>query len=103
MVEPRGGLDFAREALDPEVRGELRIEHLDRDLASELQVIATKDRGHPAPPDLTRDRITAPDASLQASEQTAEGILGGAGRLHHRGAGRARPEPLECLTPQPRD
>ena len=58
MLEPCEDADLAGEAIRPECRRQLRAQHLHGNLAVVLQVIGEVDRGHPADPDLSLDRIS---------------------------------------------
>ena len=57
VLEPRGDLDFAEEALVPERRCELGVENLDRDGPMVLQVVGQVDGGHPAAPERALEAV----------------------------------------------
>ena len=58
MPQVRGGLDLALEALTSQEFRELGAEHLDRDLASMLQVVCAIHRGHAADSQDTVDAVS---------------------------------------------
>ena len=57
MFELGGDRDFAQEPLGTENDGQLGLEHLDRDVAAELQVLCEIDGRHPAATQLAPHRI----------------------------------------------
>ncbi len=61
MAQPRRDLDLAEKAVGAYGVSELRIEHLERDLAAVANVLGEIDRRHPAAADLAFDPITAAD------------------------------------------
>ena len=72
------GLDLTQEALDPEARGELRMEQLDGDPALQLEIVSQVHRGHATTADLAGNRVVVRDGGLETSEQTGQGTLEGA-------------------------
>ncbi len=52
MLEPRGDLDFALEALGAQHGGQLGMEDLERDRAVVLEILGQEDRGHAPTPEL---------------------------------------------------
>ena len=58
MLEVRGGLDLAQEALGTDDGGELRAEDLDRDGAIVPEVVREIDGGHAARTELPLDAVT---------------------------------------------
>ena len=57
VLQPRGELDLAEEALRPERQGKLGVEDLERDPAVVLEVAREPDRGHAAAAELALERI----------------------------------------------
>ena len=57
MLQGGDGLDLAEEPLGADDRGELRAQHLDRDLAVVLEVVREIDGGHAAGAELALDAI----------------------------------------------
>ncbi len=66
VLKPSLNADFAEESLGAERRGQLGLEHLDRDVAIVLEVVRPIDIGHTAAPDLTVERITVRKRGPQA-------------------------------------
>jgi hypothetical protein len=73
MLQIRGGADLLEEAFSSDHYCEVRVQHLDRDLAIVLQVVSQPDRGHPARPERPLDAVAA-----------GEGRGETGGRLSHR-------------------
>ncbi len=71
MREMRRDLDLTEESLGTYGRCKLRAQHLERDGAVVLQVAGEIDRGHPAAPEFTPDRVTAGEGSSKALGQTS--------------------------------
>ena len=67
MLEAGGDLDFGEEALRAERRGELRLEHLERDVAIVLEVVSEVDRRHAALAESAR-AVAVGKGGLQAGE-----------------------------------
>ena len=65
VLEPCGELDLAAEALGAERRGEIGVQHLERDRTVVLRVLREVDRGHPAAPELALDRVARAERRLQ--------------------------------------
>ncbi len=59
MRESGGHLDLAQESLGADLGGDLRAEHLHRDLAIVAHVVRKEDDGHPAFAELTVERVAA--------------------------------------------
>ena len=57
MLERGRRPDFHHEALGAKHGGQLRLEHLDRDLAVVLEVVREIDGGHAASPELALERL----------------------------------------------
>ena len=64
VLEVRGGLDLREEPLGADRSGQLRPQHLHRDLAVVLQVLGEVDRRHPAPAHLPLDAIAVGEHGL---------------------------------------
>ena len=73
MVETRGDLDLAQEALGTERRSELRPQHLDRDVAVVLDVVGEIHGGHPAPAKLPLDGVAALEGFVERGEIVTHG------------------------------
>jgi len=78
MLEIRGGPDLGEEPLPAQHRGELRAEHLDRDVPPVANVGREINRGHPARTEFSLD----PVAILQGGNEVwmahgGPGSLGG--------------------------
>ena len=65
MLQRRGGLDLAQEPLGTKRRGELRVEHFDRDEPVVRRVAREIDDGHAAAADLPLDGVAAGKCSGQ--------------------------------------
>ena len=65
VLQPGGELDLAEEAVGPERRGELGVEHLERDRAVVLDVLRQEHRGHPTAAELALERVAAAQAFLK--------------------------------------
>ena len=59
MLQIRGGLDLAQEALGADYRRELGAQDLDGDIAVVLEVVREVDRGHAAAAEFLQDSILA--------------------------------------------
>jgi hypothetical protein len=70
MIEVRCDLDLAEETIDANRSGQLRPEHLDRDLAIMLEIVSEIDGCHPTSTELTLNRV----AVSQRSFQTIKGV-----------------------------
>ena len=79
MPQVRGGLDLALEALTSQEFRELGAEHLDRDLASMLQVVCAIHRGHAADSQDTVDAVSV----VQRAGQCVQVCIGHADALQH--------------------
>ena len=69
VLQVGGRLDLGEEAFGADDRGELRPQHLQRDLPLVLQVVGHIDGRHPACTDLTLDTISAFECRVQAGYQ----------------------------------
>ena len=65
MLQARNRLDLAEESIRADHRGELRLEHLDRDLAIVLEVVREVDRRHAALAELSLDLVAVGEGGLQ--------------------------------------
>ncbi len=70
MLQVRRRLDLGQEPLGSDDRGQLRLQHLERDLPLVLDVIGEVDRGHPALAELALDAV----APLEGRVQLSDGI-----------------------------
>ena len=61
-------LDLAEKALRAERRGELGVQHLERDGPVMLEVLGKVDRSHPAAAELALERVAAGQGGLEAIE-----------------------------------
>ena len=66
MLQVGGDLDLREEPLGAEHGAELRLEHLDRDLAIVLEVVGEIDRGHAALAELPLDAVAVGKCGCQA-------------------------------------
>ncbi len=57
VLELSRGLDLGEESLGAERRREVRMQHLDRDVAIVLEVVREVDRGHPSRAELALDEV----------------------------------------------
>src|SRR5690606_7523374 len=71
--QARGDLDFAKEPVDTDAPGELRPEHLERDLPAVPFVVGDEDDGHASAPDLTVDAVPAREGRAETLEQVLHG------------------------------
>ncbi len=102
MLQPRGDLDLAQEALGAELRGELRVEHLDRDRPMVLQILREEHRRHAPPTELTLDRVAVGESLTKGVEQIGHGMWGLAYSAPQPHASVAAPPPLlSCRPPFP--
>ena len=76
MLQRRRRLDLLHESLGAEHRGELGLEHFDRNLAIVLEILGEIDRGHAARAELALDAVAARERNAQAT------LVG----THHRAA-----------------
>ena len=76
VLEVGGDSDLAQEAVGAERGGELRPEHLDRDLPVVLEVPGEKHRRHAALADLSLDLVPVPQGGLAAgrAERSRESL-----------------------------
>ena len=68
MVEPRGDLDLAQEAIGAERRGELGMKHLQRDKPLVPAVLSEVDGRHSTAPELTVDGVRLRQRGAEALE-----------------------------------
>ena len=89
MLEVGGELDLGQEPLGADHGGELRAQHLERDLAVVLQVLRQVDRRHAAGADLAFDPVAVGEGYLEpALELGHVGLLRGDGvKMRGKGAG----------------
>ena len=66
MVETRGDLDLAQEALAAQCKGHLPAHHFDRDVTRVFEVVREIHRGHAAAPHLPRDAIALGERSRES-------------------------------------
>jgi hypothetical protein len=76
MLQRGDRLDLAEEALGADDRGELGTQHLDRDLASMLEIFGEVDRGHAALADLALDSIATGERILKAGDRLGHLCIG---------------------------
>ena len=57
MLQTRGHPNLALKSLRTEARGELRMQHLERDGSPVSEILGEKDSRHAAAPELALDRI----------------------------------------------
>jgi hypothetical protein len=57
MMQPGGDLDLPQEPLRSQRGGELRPQHLDRDLSVMLEILGEINGGHAAPAELALDQV----------------------------------------------
>src|SRR5207248_7123362 len=68
-------LDLTQEALDPEARGELRMEQLNGDPALQLEIVSQVHRRHATTADLAGNLIVVRDGGLEASEESGQASI----------------------------
>ena len=68
MLQCRGGRDFLNEPLGAEHGGELRLQHLERDLALVPEVLGQVDRGHSPLTQLALDSVAVGEGAGEALE-----------------------------------
>ena len=73
MLEPRGELDFAQEALGTDRRGERGVQHLDRHRATVPEVLGQEHGGHAAATQLAPDRVAAAERGVQLVGEIGHG------------------------------
>lgn len=71
MLQVRGGLDLAEEALGADHRREFGLQHLDGDLALVLEVLGEVDGGHASLPELTLDAVSVGEGGGEAIKRSA--------------------------------
>src|SRR5437667_427975 len=72
VTQPGGDPDLAQEPLGTDRGGEIGGEHLDRYSASVLPIDRQVDRAHPATPELTLDRVSAPEGRGETGERVRQ-------------------------------
>ena len=81
MPQIGGDLDLGQKAIGAEHRAELRLEHLDRDVAVVLQVVREVDGRHAAGAELPLDAVARAKGGLQTVQEVRHsGEDGRAGR-----------------------
>ena len=75
MLQVGGGLDLLEEPLGADHRGEVRMEHLDGDLAVVFEVVRQPDRGHAAGAELALDAIAAGEGGGETSRGVSQGAV----------------------------
>ncbi len=80
MGQPGGNPNFAKEALGPERRSDLRAQHLDGDLAMVLEILGEKYERHPTPPQLAFDRVAVGECCLELGEEVGHARAPARGR-----------------------
>ena len=73
VLQARGDLDLAQEALGAELLADSRLKHLERDDAVVPEVVGAVDHRHPAMPDLPLDGIAGLEGGLEAVQQVEHG------------------------------
>ena len=68
MLQVRRRLDLGEEPLGAECRGEIGVQHLDRDLAVVLEVVREVDRGHAARAELALDAVAVGEGRAETQE-----------------------------------
>jgi hypothetical protein len=79
VLEPRGQLDLAAEALDAEPGGQVEGEQLDHDAPDEGGLLRQEDVRHPPAAELALDGVGAAEGGLQLGGQIGHGLLGHGG------------------------
>ena len=80
MLEPGGEPDLALEALGAERRGELGVQHLERDRPVVPQVVREVDGRHPAPAQLALERVSVRQRRSELDERISVHALPSIGR-----------------------
>jgi quercetin dioxygenase-like cupin family protein len=73
VLELRGDVDFAEEAIRPEHRGQVGVQDFHGHLAAVLQVFSEIDRGHAAPAKLPLDRVAPAEGGAEAVDSIGHG------------------------------
>ena len=81
MLEIGGGLDFLQEPPCADDGRQLRVQHLERDLAIVLDVVHEIDRSHTAGPEFSLERVTIGEGRAQGEEASRGGAITHAGRF----------------------
>jgi hypothetical protein len=66
MVESRRDLDFSLKPLQPDTRGEIRVQNLDGHGTAVLEIARQIHRGHATAPQLALEVVAVLQGSLQA-------------------------------------
>ena len=74
MLQRRSGLDLDDEPLGAEHRGQLGLEHLERDLAVVLEVLRQKHRGHAALTEFALDAIAVGERGGEAGKRVSHAM-----------------------------
>jgi len=72
VLQPGGDLDLAREALGPDLRRDLLIEHLDRNLAPVFEIFGAEDGCHASTPKLAIHGVGVGDGLAQCGQQIGQ-------------------------------
>ena len=109
MLEVRRDLDLGEEPLDAEHGAELRVEHLERDVAVVLEVAREVDGGHAAAADLALDGVAIGERRVELGDGVDHGgrsprhapraRIRGPRRIPEAGLEPARPEGRGILSP----
>src|SRR5580765_7076136 len=75
VSQPGRDADLTQEALDPEDRSELGMEHLDGNRAAVFAVFRQEHRRHSSAADRAIDRVAVLEAFMQASEEGGQTSL----------------------------
>ena len=73
VLQLRGELDLAAEAVDVETRAELGRQHLDDDLAAERRLLGDEHAAHPPAAELALEAVGAAERRLQPGQQVGHG------------------------------
>jgi hypothetical protein len=74
VLEVGGRLDLGEEPFGTDHRRQLRLQHLERDLAVVLEVLGQVDRGHPSRTELALDAVAALQGCVQAGGGIGRGL-----------------------------
>ena len=93
MLEVGGGPDLRQEPFGAEDRGQLGLQHLDRDLAVVLDVVGEVDGRHAALAELTLDLVFVGQGGVQSFEEFGHSAGGLQTRSQYRSLLLRRPVP----------
>jgi hypothetical protein len=74
VLEPGGKVDLALEALGAKCRGQVGMQHLERDRPVVLQVMGEIDRGHATAPELALEPVALLESLSQGGWQGGPGL-----------------------------